>query len=272
MTIKTIVTLVEPADAEKGTSALAAAFACGKALDAHVVVLAFEVEVVGPSAPSAEPEDLPEGDPLAAARSAILKRADEIGVSCAVADRSSYAYGIGDVFADQVKVADLGILPIAAPPSAAQRFLLHAALFDSGRPLLVVPETVASITMPKRVLVAWDASPAAARALHEAFPLIEQAEETIIATVSDDKAIRLGQSAIEATHLIARHGGRGTFRSVERRGRDVLDALLEAAHEAKADLIVSGAVRHSSLHDLMFGGVTRRVLDGEAKLPFFLSA
>ena len=264
MPVRSIVTFVQPADVDQAHAALALTFGWAGALSARAVVLAFTVDVTG----AGGGEDAPD---FAKTRAAILALADKAGVPCTVVDRSSFAYGIGDVFADHMKVADIGILRGRHGPLTGERLLANAALFDSGRPLILAPRATA-ITPPRRALIAWDGTHAAARAMQDALGLLAPGSEAIIVRISDDKGMRMDQSGIEAAHHLARHGLQASFREVPREGRDVLAALTATAHSANCDLIVAGAVRHSPVHDLVFGSVTQQVLAGECDLPVLLSA
>jgi nucleotide-binding universal stress UspA family protein len=265
MSVRSIVTFVEPPTIGQPPAALALALGWAAALDARVVVLAFPIDV------SRSGEFADDATAFAEVRSQIAALADKAGVPANIVDRSSFAYGIGEVFADHMKVADLGILTGRRGPLVGERLLAQAALFDSGRPLVIAPKQ-GVVTPPRRALIAWDGTHAAARALQDALSLMPPGSEAIVARISDDKDLRMDQSGIEATHHLARHGIRADFREIPRNGRDVYDALLATAHEANCDLIVAGAVRHSPIHELVFGSVTGRVLDGDCPLPVLMSA
>ena len=112
----------------------------------------------------------------------------------------------------------------------------------------------------------------AARAAAGALPFIRQADETIVATVTDDTALRPGQSGIELTHLLARHGAHASFMAVPAARRGVLESLMECARERSADLLVLGIVRHTPLHDLVFGGATADLFQGTARLPCLVAS
>lgn len=264
MTVRSIVTFVQPADVDQAHAALAVTFGWASALSAQAVVLAFTVDVLNAGGGD-ETQD------FAKARTAILSLADRAGVACTVVDRSSFAYGIGEVFADHMKVADIGVLRGHHGPLTGERLLVNAALFDSGRPLILVPRA-AAITPPRRALIAWDGTHAAARAMQDALAVLPPGTEAIIARVTDDKTVRMDQSGIEAAHHLARHGIKASFREIPREGNDVLAALTATAHSEGCDLIVAGAVRHSPVHDLVFGSVTQQVLAGDCELPVLLSA
>jgi len=265
MSVRSIVTFVEPAAIDQSPAALTLALGWAAALEARVVALAFpvDVSVAGSSDEAAD---------AAKARSGITALAEKAGVAVTVVDRSSFAYGIGEVFADHMKVADLGILCGQRGPLVGERLLAQAALFDSGRPLVIAPRNGKAAHPPRCALIAWDGTHAAARAMQDALALLAPGSEAIVARVTDDKALRMDQSGIEAAHHLARHGIKASFREIPRDGRDVYDALTATAQDAACDLIVAGAVRHSPIHELVFGSVTGRVLDGDCRLPVLLSA
>ncbi|MCU0829819.1 MAG: universal stress protein [Tabrizicola sp.] len=262
MSVQSIVTFVEASRSADESSAFDLALGWAGHFDARVVVLAFPADV---SSRASDDVDVAE------VRAQITAQADRAAVPVAVVDRSSFAYGIGEVFADHLKVADLGILCGRKGPMVGERLLAQAALFDGGRPLVIAPRR-APAAVPRRALIAWDGTHAAARAMQDALSVLTAGSEAIVARVTDDKDLRMDQSGIEAAHHLARHGLKAEFREVARTGRSVYVALVTAAHEAGCDLIVAGAVRHSPLHDLVFGSVTQHVLDGDCDLPVLLSA
>lgn len=262
MPARSIVTFVEPSRMADDTTALALALGWAGGLDARVVVLAFPADVTSGASDDVDPAQV---------RAQLTAQGDRAGVPVSVVDRSSFAYGIGEVFADHLKVADFGILTGRPGPLVGERLLAQAAIFDSGRPLVIAPRT-GSRALPRRALIAWDGTHAAARAMQDALSILAPGSEAVVARVTDDKDLRMDQSGIEAAHHLSRHGIKAEFRDIPRDGREVYDALLTAAHEARCDLIVTGAVRHSPIHDLIFGSVTARVLDGDCPLPVLVSA
>jgi nucleotide-binding universal stress UspA family protein len=207
-----------------------------------------------------------------AARDKAHHRADQAGVQMHVVDRSSFAYGIGDVFADYLKVSDLGVIAVGRSLQIPMRMMLVAGVFNSGRPILALPDTSGPFGVPKRIMLGWDSSPAAARALKALLPLAAHAEETLISAVSDDKEARLDQSGVEAARYVALHGGRATFHGIEKSRRSALQALLSSCASTNSDLLALGAVRHSPLRDLVFGGVTRELLEQPPSMPILLMA
>lgn len=249
MRLTTLVTHVEPGEASAVAAQLVSALTLAEACGARLTALVFAAEVA-----SGTDADIAATEARTVAQ--VRAAAEQRGVPCQVRARSSFAYGVGEVLADHLRVGDLGVFSAYAAVGPGQRMLLRAAIFDSGRPVLVVPADRPLRSMPARVVVAWDASPAAVRATHEALPFIAQAAETLVLTVSDDKELRSGQSGIELASLLARHGAKPRFSSVQRGSGSAYATLLAAAREAQADLLVMGSVHHSALHQLILGSAT----------------
>lgn len=267
MTITTITAHVEPADDSALDEALVLPLALAELHRATLTALVFPIE-------TALAEASTPGWDLAALEEATIARVraatERRGVTCDVRARSSFAYGIGEVVADHLRVSDLGLLRMSSAPGAGLRMVLNAALFDSGRPVLVAPLAGRADAVPTRIVIAWDATPTAVRALHGAMPFLRATADTRVVTVTDDKEIRPGQSGIELTHLLARHGARATFAAIPRAGRSVLQAL--AAEAGAGGWVVMGAVRHSPLRNLVFGSATRDLLDAGAPVPVLIAA
>jgi nucleotide-binding universal stress UspA family protein len=132
----------------------------------------------------------------------------------------------------------------------------------AGRPVLVVPHAGTFTTVGQRVIVAWNGSREATRAVHDALPLLRVAKSvsvfSIAAKAGEAPSARWPGADI-AAHL-ARHGVTVTTRHTVADPVSVADALLNCASDDGADLIVMGAYGHSQLRELVLGGVTRDVL------------
>lgn len=258
MSITTITTHVQPGTPAEVESRLGPALTTAEAFGAHLTALVFAI------------------DGNEALEGATAQRTDELakrrGIRGEVRSRSSFAYGAGEVFADHTRVSDLAVVSLDLGRGLPGRLLLSAVVFGSGRPVLMVPESAGMSRLPRRVLVGWDASPAAARAVAGALPFIRRAAETVVATVGDDKALRPGQSGIELTHLLARHGAEASFTAVRADGRGPMAALVECAREREADMLVLGVVQHSPLRELVFGSATAALFQGTAPLPCLVAA
>ena len=145
-------------------------------------------------------------------------------------------------------------------------------LMSSGRPVLIVPYAGTFAEIGDHVLVAWNASREAARAVNDALPLLEQAKKVTILAVNPRRGIDGGgevPAADIALHL-ARHGVRAE--AAHTVANDIPDgeALLSYAADIGADLIVAGGYGHSRAREMVFGGVTRTLIE-EMTVPVFLS-
>jgi nucleotide-binding universal stress UspA family protein len=243
--------------------------------DCRVTALVYEIVV---EARAVDPDD---ADPIEtvmddirdeAKRTAnsVAALAADASVTCETITERSYAYGIGEIFADYGRVRDLAVLGIGEPMGREQRLLAESVLLDSGRPLILVPERVSAFAQ-NRVMVAWDATPAAVRAIAGAMPFLLAAREVVIVSVLEDKEFRRGTSGAEMCRHLARHGVAATFRTLERRGGSVADVLLEAARDDGADLLVMGGYAHSTLRGLIFGSATRGILETPLALPVLMA-
>jgi nucleotide-binding universal stress UspA family protein len=269
MTLTTLVTHIEPGEPAAVDAALVTPFALAEAYSAGLTALVFPVETALAAATTPS-WDLATAEEQAVAQ--VRAAAERRGVSCEIRSRSSFAYGAGEVFADHLRVGDLGMFTLRPARGAGQRMLLGAAIFDSGRPVLVVPQARPLTTPPARVIVAWDATPAVVRATHDAMPFIQRAAETLVVTVTDDKDLRPGQSGIELTHLLARHGAKARFIALRRDRGGVLEAILAAAGDAQADMLVMGAMRHSALRNMVMGSATQDLLESGPRLATLVAA
>jgi nucleotide-binding universal stress UspA family protein len=137
--------------------------------------------------------------------------------------------------------------------------LVTALLHDSGRPVIVVPETGAKAGAPRRVVAAWDGSRSAARALGDALALTPAGAVYDIVTVGDDAGADEAPAAA-VVRRIERRGGKAEVVALPAGGRSIGDVLATHAAKADADLLVMGGYGHSLLRERLLGGVTRTIL------------
>lgn len=194
------------------------------------------------------------------------------GLQLRMFDRSSYSHGSGEVLADHLRVSDLGIIHYPAQPSMVARAVASTALFNGGAPLLLLPGTTRAAVPPSSIVMGWDGSAAAARALRAAIVLGGRGCRITIASIEETGTPRPGQSGIEAARLAAMHGAASTFVALEQGNDHVLDVLERHCGDIGADLLVAGAVRHAPLHDMLFGSLTSSILVRGARYPTLLVA
>ena len=153
---------------------------------------------------------------------------------------------------------DLTIVPV---PQSYDQWLAETIIFESGRPTLVLPETprVKPFEL-KTVMVAWDFSRAAARAVADAIPILEKARGIRIVTVVNEKSFDSKHSAEELAKNLSRHGIDVVLEKVDAAGRSIGKALQMQAASCAADLLVMGAFGHSRFRQFVLGGATKSLL------------
>ena len=150
--------------------------------------------------------------------------------------------------------------------------VVEQALFTSGRPVLVVPFAGRFETVGRRVLIGWNASREAARAVHDALPLIAQAEAATVLAVNP----RPGpgghgeEPGADIARHLARHGLKVGVDRISAPGVGDADLILNRAAELSADLLVVGAYGHSRFREMVLGGVTRTLLR-QMTIPVLMS-
>jgi nucleotide-binding universal stress UspA family protein len=251
-------------------SAFAALEYLGKRWDAHLNALYL--------APRAEPIV---GDPAytatlwaqvvtetqkagAAAYEAMQKRVARIDASVEVRREEVYLGTIEGAAGRHAMHADLCIMQ--APKTAHEDAAFEGALFQSGRPVLLMPQTWKAGTIGKRVVVAWKAKREAARALADAAPFLADADQVTVVTVDAENE---GDGRDIARHL-AHKGLKVELRNLDGMGRPAEAALLDEARTLSADLLVMGGYGQSRLRQFVFGGVTRAVTR-DCPLPVLMS-
>ena len=173
------------------------------------------------------------------------------------------------------RYADLAILgqPEPGTPTAGiTELVLEAALFVSGRPVLMLPYAGRPDATLGSVLIGWNASREATRAVNDALPLLRTAREVRVLAINARGGIG-GQGDLPAGDIalhLARHGVAATAQHVVATGIGEADVLLNTAADHGADLLVMGAYGHSRLREIVFGGVTRGIL-ARMTVPVLLS-
>ncbi|WP_166298276.1 MULTISPECIES: universal stress protein [Bradyrhizobium] len=165
---------------------------------------------------------------------------------------------VPDLLVEYARLRDLTIVPV---PESYDQWYAEAIIFGSGRPTLVVPEAPSSKAVAlNRVLVAWDFSRAAARAVSDAIPILEKAREVCILTVTNEKAISSRRSSSELAKNLSRHGIDVIVEEVNAAKRTIGDVLAAQIESSRADLLVMGAYGHSRFREFILGGATRSIL------------
>jgi nucleotide-binding universal stress UspA family protein len=164
----------------------------------------------------------------------------------------------------QARYADLVVIgqtdPEEPAPGVMAMFPEYVVL-HCGRPVLIVPYAGQYAHVGDKVLLAWDASLEAARAVAGALPLLKRAGsvEIVIFNAQASPLLPNAQPGNDLAVYLARHGIKATV-SLEKADIDIGAALLSLAADRTADLIVMGAYGHSRFREILLGGVTRTML------------
>ncbi len=176
-----------------------------------------------------------------------------------------------DLLARYARFRDLTVVgaPEHSPP---EHQYLGPVIFGSGRPTLVLPENFSRMRAfaLDRVVIAWDFSRSAARAVADALPLLIKSKQVCILTVVDEKPLDTNRSIAELAKHLAMHGVTATLDEVEADGRSIGEVIGDCVTTWPADLLVMGAFGHSKLRDFVLGGATRSVL-AKPVVPVLLS-
>ncbi|PDT88138.1 universal stress protein UspA [Bradyrhizobium sp. Y36] len=168
---------------------------------------------------------------------------------------------IAAVVAEHARFCDLTLLPVK-PHDSRTESIVEAFLFGSGRPLLLCPEHLADALSPKfeNVVIAWDHSARAARAIGDALPILQAAATIRVVTVADDKTDAIVQSGTALVDHLREHGVHASFETAKGRGSSIGKVLGNFVNSHDVDAIVMGAYHHSRLNEIVWGGVTKTVI------------
>jgi nucleotide-binding universal stress UspA family protein len=175
----------------------------------------------------------------------------------------------------QARYADLVITGQNDPDVLPPRLLADTSpallAMTSGRPVLAVPYAGQHEMVGRRVLVAWQPSREATRAVNDALPLIRRSDAVTVLVVDSDQDPRHSEEpgADIALHL-ARHGVKARVERTISADISVADVILSRAADLGSDLLVMGAYGHSRLREFVLGGVTREILR-QMTLPVLFS-
>lgn len=176
------------------------------------------------------------------------------------------SFEVPDVICEFARLRDLTILP-----QSADRWDPEAVIFGAGRPVLVLPRTRQSGPFEVgTVVVAWDFSRAAARAVSDAITLLERAKAVRIVTVYNEKDFDRKHSAEELSKNLSRHGIEVELDKIDAENRQIGDVLNDYATSHRADMLVMGAYGHSRLREFILGGATASMLS-KPTLPIMFS-
>ncbi len=167
---------------------------------------------------------------------------------------------------------DLSIIMQSDPDGGGSNdLLIEGALFESGRPMIVVPYIQRGPLSLDRITCCWDGSQTAARAINDALPLLKRAKVAELLIIENEKTTyeRKIVGADFAAHL-ARHGVNVEVKILPAADIDVGNAILSHVADHSSQMIVMGGYGHSRFREFVLGGTTREILS-TMTVPVFMS-
>ena len=252
---------------EKASPACDYAVSVAAAFDAHLAGIAFLYDPIVPvSGAGYIPADVIEAqerDNEEATRAALDRfntACSRAGVSAEPLTLSASFAGVGEQFSRIARRFDVSIVGQSEPESSAvEEVIAESALFESGRPVIIVPYIQKAPLKLDNVMVCWDGSRAAARAIADSMPLLAKARRVEVVIVTNERG---KQDEIEGADMgahLARHGLNVDVKRTALGDIDIADVLLSHAADAGSDFIVMGGYGHSRLREFVLGGVTRSI-------------
>jgi nucleotide-binding universal stress UspA family protein len=187
--------------------------------------------------------------------------ANRIGVGNEQQLMALAATDIAASIAVRARLKDLSIVPVMPHDDQAEK-IVEQLIFESGRPILMCPVEYAGelAVVFDHVVIAWDHTAPAARAVGDALPWLQAAASVGIITATDSKTPAELESGKALVSHLAEHAIKATFEMIKIDGSSV-GKVFEAYIKANAiDLLVMGAYRHSRLNEMVWGGATKTVI------------
>jgi nucleotide-binding universal stress UspA family protein len=269
MTYKTILVSLNEVSRLKETMAAAADLARG--LDAHVSgVYVIPAVQVYPSVGFEAAPQVFEGnrtyfkDNAARVKSGFEEAMTREGLSHDFQQVDAHTPVIADEIVAKARSADIVIVSATNPDeiTGVERDFVEQVVMSAGRPIIVLPYKGSTTIATDDIVLGWDGGREAARAAHDALPLLKLAKKVRIVRVDPQKdpSLRGSIAGADLAEALARHGVKAETQSFPTDGMDEGQALMRCAEDAGAGLIVMGAYGHSRLAEFIFGGATRFVL------------
>jgi nucleotide-binding universal stress UspA family protein len=179
--------------------------------------------------------------------------------------------GVATRFAHIARRFDLSIAAQARPEAdGPETLIVEQALFDSGRPVLVVPYIQTAPFKADHVMLCWDGSRQAARAAADAIPFLSRATAVDVFIVESGKLKSDENPGADIASHLARHNRNVSLTRTTSGDTDVAGVILSHAADTGADMLVMGAYGHSRLREFILGGATRAILSSMT-LPTLMS-
>jgi|SRR3954469_10040840 nucleotide-binding universal stress UspA family protein len=254
------------------------AITVAEAFDVHIAGVAFAYAPEFPGYMTLEiPPDIVAGmvEESKNAAEAAIRRFNEAAKRSLLSAEHRLVRTIGleapTLFAALARRFDLSIFLQSSPDRVDNDDMIETSLFQSGRPLIVVPHSHKDGLKLDRVVCCWDGGRAAARAINDALPLLTKADKVGLLIVNDKTKNETTEiRGVEMASHLARHDVKVELEIIPAPDIDVANAILSHVADESGTLIVMGGYGHPKLREIILGGVTRAMLKSMT-VPVFMS-
>jgi nucleotide-binding universal stress UspA family protein len=244
------------------------AISIAEAFGAHISGIAFAYEpVVAPTVMGGVPADWIEAQRAESAKDANAAIArfeaatQRAGLSAEHRMLVATVGGAADLFGHIARRFDLSVVGQTEPDRPApEELIAESALFESGRPVIIVPYIQKQGLKLDRVLVCWDGGRTATRAIADSLPFLKRAKAIDVVMVASGRAKSDEIPGANIGQHLARHGLTIEVKRIVAADTDVPNTILSYAADSSADFLVMGGYGHSRLREFVLGGATRGIL------------
>jgi len=278
MAYKTITTILT--DPTVNAASLAAAMVVSSASQAHLDVLCLGLDRTQPGFYYAGASAMVVQDTLVQAREEAVAleahaQATLAGVdfNWAATGLSAQMVALNGLIAHRTRFSDLVVLPRPYGEGRGHdaEAIVEASLFNGAVPVLIIPDDSAVTGRFDNVVIAWNESTEALRAIRAALPFLQQASKVSIAIIDPPQhGPERSDPGGMLSQLLARHGVRAEVSVLARTMPRVSDILNRHVRDRGADLVVMGAYGHSRFRESILGGATRHMLE-VAEVPVLMA-
>ncbi len=279
MPYKSLLVFVD--DSEASGKRLEAAIAMAEAHGAHLAACALMEQPAyyyGIGSEVAADVYLEDVERVRALAQEVAERAEtrlsEAGHDGGVVWETGVPAAVVEIAGRHARYADLALVgqPFEGPQETLLWRIFEGALFESGRPLAVIPTGWSGGAFGKRVMIGWTPRKETTRAVAGAQSFITAAEAVHIAMVDPETGddAHGAEPGADLAATLARHGAEVHVDQLPSAGQGIAGRLLRHAEECGADLVVMGGYGHWRLREMLFGGVTREVVR-ESRVPLLVA-
>lgn len=259
MAMKSIFVFAPAETAVVGKGPVGFAISLARAHGAQLTIFTVAIDVTTPGLDT---------DALSVAAN-IGSAAHDAGVECTLITEHSHALGVHEVVAEHARLHDISVIGSQSSGLLNERMVAEYLMFESGRPVIVVPETHDQPYENNAVGVAWDNTPAAARALGDAITLIGP-EQVHFITIVGEKPLPTDLDNQALVQVTARRGVKADHLNAALFGRTIGSALQQEAIAVGSQMLIMGAFGHSRLRSFILGSATADILKN-VQIPTLVS-